>query len=119
MSKVIEEKFKLSKEELKQLHDLMEMPEEYVETVLEAYTEKKKIIREFKDDVITAIFGRLGVEVIWDEGEKTDFWSKRILEPAGWIWLYMKSRHEEDEEDDSDKKIDIDVDIDVDEAEEE
>ena len=121
-------KTRLSDEELEQVDELLGRGDTYVEAVLDAFYERKRLRKRIEGVLLKFEPSRMGVTVIAD-GEE-EFWPRKGVEAAEVVKHYLdikegKRRIEEvkveepEEEEEIDIPIDIDVNVDIDEDEDE
>ena len=121
-------KTRLSDEELEQVDELLSRGDSYVEAVLDAFYERKRLRKRIDGVLLKFEPSRMGVTVIAD-GEE-EFWPRKIVEAAEVVKHYLDikegKRHirevkveEPEEEEEIDIPIDIDVDVDIEEDEDE
>ena len=123
-------KTRLSDEELEQVDELLSRGDTYVEAVLDAFYERKRLRKRIDGMLLKFEPSRMGVTVIAD-GEE-EFWPRKIVEAAEVVKHYLDikegKRHieevkveepEEEEDEEIDIPIDIDVDVNIEEDEDE
>ena len=122
-------KTRLSDEELEQVDELLSRGDTYVEAVLDAFYERKRLRKRIDGVLLKFEPSRMGVTVIAD-GEEV--WPRKTVEVAEVVKHYLDikegKRHieevrveepNEEEEEEIDIPIDIDVDVNIDEDEDE